>query len=400
MRRASIPRRALASATADVGPRAPRDADRPLRVLHCVWSGHVGGAQRAVYQLVREQLREGSVAPGVLFGQSGGPYWDRMVALGCPTLDAQLPSGRSFSRVGAVAELMRPFDLLHFHGTEPVYIMASLRCRHHVRVYTQRGGLAASYPWRKRLRYALFGAVLRRRFHGMSGNSAHGARAAGELFGIPASRFAVTYNGIEFDLLEPTRPPEQVRSELGLPPDSFVLGTASTLKGWKRVDRLVHALAAVDRPELRLLVVGDGAERRRLEELVDRLGVRSRTLFVGLQTDVANLVQGMDAFCLPSNGRESFGNAAVEAMALGVPTIVFADGGGTTEHIDDGTTGFIVADDAELHATLTRLLDDPQLCRSIGAAGRAAVRERYTPAAAARRYEQLYAAAASARAGS
>ena len=127
-----------------------------------------------------------------------------------------------------------------------------------------------------------------------------------------------------------------------------MLGTASTLKDWKRVDRLVHALAAVDRPELRLLIVGDGAERRRLEELVDRLGVRSRTLFTGLQTDVANLVQCMDAFCLPSNGRESFGNAAVEAMALGVPTIVFADGGGTTEHIDDGTTGFIVADDAEL----------------------------------------------------
>ena len=374
-------------------------------MLHCVWSGHVGGAQRAVYQLVREQLREGSMQPGVLFGQSGRPYWDRMVALGCPTLDAQLPSGRSFSRVGAVAELMRPFDLLHFHGTEPVYIMASLRCQHHIRVYTQRGGLAASYPLAQ-------AAALRRSSERCCGaaftvcraTATHGARAAGELFGIPAARFAVTYNGIEFDLLEPTRPPAEVRSELGLPPDSFVLGTASTLKGWKRVDRLVHALAAVDRPELRLLVVGDGAERRRLEELVDRLGVRSRTLFVGLQTDVANLVQGMDAFCLPSNGRESFGNAAVEAMALGVPTIVFADGGGTTEHIDDGKTGFIVADDAELHETLIRLLDDPRLCRSIGAAGRIAVRERYTPAAAARRYEQLYAAAAaaaaSARAGS
>ena len=365
-----------------------------------MWSGQVGGLQRAVYLLVREQLRDGAVRPGVLFGRSGGPYWDRMAALGCPALAADLPSGRAFSHIGDVAELMRPFDLIHFHGAEPVFMLASLRCKHHVRVFTQRGGLAASYPLRKRARYLVIGAILKRRFHGLSGNSGHGALAAGELFGLPASRFDVTYNGIEFDLLAPTRPAADVRAELGLPADSFVLGTASTLKDWKRVDRLVRVLAAADRPELRLLIVGDGAERRRLEELVDRLGVRSSTLFTGLQKDVANLVQCMDAFCLPSNGRESFGNAAVEAMALGVPTIVYADGGGTTEHIDDGTTGFIVAGDEELRQTLIRLLDDPQLRRSIGAAGSVAVRERYTPEAALRRYLQLYegAVARSARA--
>ena len=47
---------------------------------------------------------------------------------------------------------------------------------------------------------------------------------------------------------------------------------------------------------------------------------------------IADYVQVMDAFCLPSTGLESFGNAAVEAMALGVPTVVFADGGGLVEH--------------------------------------------------------------------
>jgi L-malate glycosyltransferase len=355
-----------------------------------MWSGHVGGAQRAVYQLVREQLRGGSVTPAVLFAQGEGPYWERMRELGCTTLDAGLANGRAFSRVGSIAAQMRPFDLVHCHGAEPLFILASLRCRGQLRVFTQRGGLAESYPPRKRLRYAMTGAVLRRRFHGLSGNTAHGAEAAGQLFGIDSSRFAVTYNGTEFELLEPTRAPQDVRAELGLPADCFVLGTASTLKGWKRVDRLVHALAALDRPELRLVVVGDGEERPRLEQLVDRLGVRSRTVFTGLRSDVADFLQCMDAFCLPSNARESYGNAAVEAMGMGLPTIVFADGGGTTEHIESGTTGFIVEDDDDLRRTLTRLLDDPQLRAAVGAAGRAVVRERYTPAAAARRYERLY----------
>jgi len=365
-----------------------------------LWNGSVGGAERAVYQLVREQLRGDSVSPAVLFAQRGGPYWERMVALDCPTFCADLPSSRAFTRLAAVAELMRPFDLVHFHGAEPLYLLASLRCRGQRRVFTQRGGPADHYPPAKRLRYALTGAILRRSVHGLSGNTAHGARAGGQLFGIEPSRFAVTYNGIEFDLLEPTRPAEDVRAELGLAADGLVLGTASTLKDWKRVDRLVAALAAVDHPGLQLVVVGDGDELPRLKALADSLGVRSRTVFTGLVTDVANIVQCLDVFCLPSDGNESFGNAAVEAMALGVPTIVFSDGGGTPEHIDDGETGFIVDDEPQLHQALRRLLDDPALRASVGVAGRAAVRERYTPAAAAQRYERLYDAAAGGGRGS
>ena len=370
----------------------------PLRVLHCVWDGNVGGLERAVYQLVREQQRGATESPGVLFAQPGGVYWERMIALGCPTLSADLPNSRTVRRLGAIAELMRPFDLVHIHAPEPMFILASLRCRGQLRVFTQRGGLAERYPLKKRVRQSLNGRILRRSFHGLSGNTAHAAMAAGEIYGIDASRFSVTYNGLEFDLLEPTRPVEEVRAELDLSPDSFILGTASTLKDWKRVDVLVRALAAVPRPELRLVIVGDGAERTRLEALADRLGVRSRTVFTGLRSDVGNVLQCMDAFCLPSNARESFGNAAVEAMAVGLPTIVFADGGGTTEHITAGRTGFIAQDEADLHAVLSRLLDDPDLCAAVGAAGRVAVRERYTPAAAAGRYHQLYAAAVDQRA--
>ena len=66
----------------------------------------------------------------------------------------------------------------------------------------------------------------------------------------------------------------------------------------------------------------------------------------------------MDAFCLPSTGMESFGNAAVEAMALGIPTIIFSDGGGWWRH-RPGQTGFVVADREELADTIRRLLGDP-----------------------------------------
>jgi glycosyltransferase involved in cell wall biosynthesis len=86
----------------------------------------------------------------------------------------------------------------------------------------------------------------------------------------------------------------------------------------------------------------------------------------------------MDVFCLPSTGLESFGNAAVEAMAVGLPTVVFADGGGLVEHIDDGETGFVVSDQQELEDTLRRLLADVELRRRVGDRARGVVRRRYS----------------------
>jgi len=372
----------------------PMPRSKPLRVLHCLWQGETGGMERAVYQLVREQLRAGSIEPGVLFSKPGGLYWERIVDLGCPTMTLDLPHGHAFHRTGAIARVMSEYDIVHFHSAEPMLMLASLRHVSLRRVYTHRGGIVRYSP-KKRLQYAATGILLKHRFHGLSGNTAHAARCAGELFRMDASRFCVTYNGIDFGLLDPVRDAREVRAELGLKAEHFVLGTAANLRPWKRIDRLLRSLVTLKRADLRLLIVGDGSDRPRLEALADSLGVRTQNVFAGRQPHVGDFLQIMDAFCLPSMGLESFGNAAVEAMGLGVPTIVFADGGGTTEHIEDGHTGFVVADEQELHAVLTRLLDGRMhLGRQIGERGREAVRSKYTPAEAAQRYERLYISAA------
>ena len=148
---------------------------------------------------------------------------------------------------------------------------------------------------------------------------------------------------------------------------------------------------------MRLLVIGDGPERSRLEELARELGLEDDVLFTGLRDNVPDYLQVMDAFCLPSSGKESFGNAAIEAMDAGVPTVVFADSPGLLEHVEDGQTGFVVETQSDLVEVLQRLRSDPQLRAGVGQRARASVRERYTPAGAARAYEQLYASALAAQ---
>jgi glycosyltransferase involved in cell wall biosynthesis len=363
---------------------APSDTPR---ILHCLWSGAPGGLERAVYQLVREQLRQGSVAPTVLFPGASGPYVDHLEEIGCPVIVLGLPHGHTPRLVTRSREVMKGFDLHHFHTAEPLIMLASLRCRGVTRIYTHRGGVKHYSP-RKQVRYRLVGALARNSVHGLSANTAHGARCAAQLLKIDLDQFLVTYNGIEFSLLEPNRSPQDARRELRLSEDDFVLGTSAILKSGKRIGRLIEAISALPDPDVRLVVLGDGPARGGLEKLASRLGGHDRVIFTGLVTDVADYLQIMDVFCLPSV--ESFGNAAVEAMALEIPTIGYSDGGGLLEHIEDGKTGFLVDDLDELCHVVKRLHDDPGLRAEIGYAGSKSVRGRYTLEKAAAGYNELY----------
>lgn len=360
-----------------------------MSVLHVLWSGGLGGAERAVTRLVREQLRAGSVDPTIFFAQGEGPFVRQMRDVGCGMLVARVASNRSITSVGAIARKMSGFDVHHFHSAEPLLMLASTRVTGVARVYTHRGGTYRYGPG-KRVRLALCGAILRRRFHAYSGNTSHGAVCACDLLHLDRDRMRTTYNGIDFDELRPSRARDLVRLALGVTPDEFVLGTSAVLKEWKRVDILIRALAELHEERARLLVVGDGPERRNLERLAAELVPGDRVLFVGRQETPWDYLQAMDAFSLPSTGLESFGNAAVEAMALGLPTVVFADGGGLVEHIENGTTGFVVRSSRELEGVLRRLMSDETLRATIGAQGARAVRQRYTLENSTAAYRELY----------
>jgi glycosyltransferase involved in cell wall biosynthesis len=93
---------------------------------------------------------------------------------------------------------------------------------------------------------------------------------------------------------------------------------------------------------------------------------------------------------LPSGPEESFGNAAVEALGVGVPTVVFADGGGLIEHVTHSKTGLVVSSVEELAKALAMLEADPRLRGALGAAGRDFVRGTYTLDAVFERYAALY----------
>jgi N-acetyl-alpha-D-glucosaminyl L-malate synthase BshA len=139
-----------------------------------------------------------------------------------------------------------------------------------------------------------------------------------------------------------------------------------------------------------LLMVGDGPDLDLAVRLVQDHGLEQRVHFLGEQDQVLPLLSIADVFLLPS-AQESFGLAALEAMACEVP-VVASNVGGLPEVVDDGHDGFLHAvDDLDgMAGSAVRLLTDPRLHRQIAAAARAKVHQKFCEEKIVPRYEAYY----------
>ncbi len=205
---------------------------------------------------------------------------------------------------------------------------------------------------------------------------------------------SVIYSGIEPERFAPAGPDERaaLRDRWGLPRDAPVAGIVSKLWEGKGHDTLLGALAGLRRrlPGARLLVVGEGELRPRLEALATELGVREAVVFTGFLQDVRPAVGAMDVSVLPSLF-EGMGRVLLEAMAMGLP-VVASRVGGIPDVVDDGVTGLLVppGDGPALTRALETMLTDGALAARMGAAGRARVDERFGARAMAASIEKVY----------
>jgi N-acetyl-alpha-D-glucosaminyl L-malate synthase BshA len=174
-------------------------------------------------------------------------------------------------------------------------------------------------------------------------------------------------------------------------PGEKVLIHLSNFRPVKRVMDAVDVFARVAQEvPARLLLVGDGPDRSAAEWLASSKGIHHRVHFMGKQDRVNELLALADLMLMPSE-LESFGLAALEAMACKVPTIATRVGG-VPELIDDGVTGrlFAVGDVAGMAQSAIELLTDEKKLFTMGEACRSVAQQRYCASRIIPLYESYY----------
>jgi phosphatidylinositol alpha-1,6-mannosyltransferase len=149
-------------------------------------------------------------------------------------------------------------------------------------------------------------------------------------------------------------------------------------------------------PEARLLLVGKGERRDRLEQLVTELGLGHHVVFTGYRDrDLPQVVAAADCFALMAAGSDESCRAALEAMAAGRPVVARAVGA-LPETVVDGETGFLVGDDSPeaVAVALSTILADPARARAMGELGRRRAMGEFSPERSVAIVEAVYGAVA------
>jgi glycosyltransferase involved in cell wall biosynthesis len=192
---------------------------------------------------------------------------------------------------------------------------------------------------------------------------------------IPKSRIRIIDNAVDIEDLETALQAQDrysVRRLHGIRPEAKVIGCIARLVRDKGQDYLVRAVRELKKkfPDVFLIMIGDGRERKRLEKLIRKLRLDEQVLFMEGQPDVTAYLAMMDVFAQPATFREGFGLSMVEAMVAKIP-VVATDIFATNTIIRDHVNGFLVPPKnvPALAAALGAVFAKPEMAASVASNG-------------------------------
>lgn len=386
------------------------DTRRPngkIVICHLVFRLTYGGLENGLVNLVNH-LDHHRYRHVVVCLTESGEFEDRIqagadcviVALGKPAQGNSLPV---YWRVWRLLRRLRP-DIVHTRNLPVVDLglIARLACVRRL-VHSEHGldvielSGTRRYVWMRRLlrpmvsRYIALGRDLK-------------DWLVREVK-IRPEKVEVIYNGVDVDRFRPAAKDEREALRAMLPSgfqgeQTVIIGTVGRMASLKRPLRLIEAVGKLvaDRPDLRsrlrIVMIGDGEQRKAVESAVARLRLEDQVWISGFRDDVPELMRCLDIFVLPSL-REGLSNTLLEAMASGLPVVATAVGG-TPELVDDGRTGCLVLPERpdEMAATLIELVDDGARRSNMGNQARKDVCAQFSIAEMVRHYDSLYRAVA------
>lgn len=387
-------------------PPSPVSSDAPLHVVHFIESLGSGGAERALYNVLKH-LDPTRIRSTVVAFKDEGSFWVEPIrrlgievhSLGCSRY-RQIPS--------AVFRFRR---FLHAHRPDLVHTQL-LPANIAGRIGAQLVGIPSvssiqsidylpelwKTPWLKCLRVftrGLDGLTARLNTKRLIAISGAVRNSAAKNLRFPLQRIETIHNGIDFEDLDVPPGSPQLRQELGLPADSLLLMNVGRLVPQKGLDVLIQALPSILEkfPTAHFVSIGSTANSdcfQRLQRDAVTHGVTSHVHFLGERRDIPQMLRQADLFVFPSIV-EGLGVALIEAMALGCACVA-SDIEALAEVVTPGVDGWLVPARTPLALAerVTEALGDPAARARVGRAAANGVRRRFSAATTAAQLTDLY----------
>ncbi len=366
------------------------------------WLAPGGGVDRNVFLSI-SSMRDRydfDLAVGREIHRNDFEELDGVRVLVCPHMVRKIDPARDALALAWLARLIRRerYDIIHTHEAKASLLTRLAgRAARHKRILYGLHGVTFNDPMSPRKRRVLQ-AVERWTVHAADRIVSVSEDAIAEYHRADIARDIpsnVVYSGIDIERFQRRVAPgdvQAVRAQLGLPPDATVLVNVGRLSFAKAQRYTIEAFALLDDPgdSLRLVLVGEGAERAACVALAERLGVGHKVCFAGFRDDVPAVLAACDVHVITSL-REGLPRVAVEAALVGIPTVGFAVEG-LAEIIQDGVSGRIVpsGDVAALAEALTEALADPERRIEMGRRARAWATPRWDHRVMASALDRIY----------
>jgi glycosyltransferase involved in cell wall biosynthesis len=306
-----------------------------------------------------------------------------------------------FFSIGCLARLIsrrKTYEVVHFHGASIPLILSLPFLKVMGKKVVAKvaaanlGTEAGSFSGN----YSLLGGLLARMMKGVDAFVAISDEIREGLIrdGVLPERIHRISNFIDPEIFRPPAPgeKERIKETLGYARNTVVLfagrlverkGVACLLDAWPEASR--------DFPEARLLILGEGPLKEKLEGMATRLGIATTARFAGRVDNVAEHLRAADLFVLPSL-QEGMSNSLLEAMASGVP-IVATRIGGVTDVVEEGRTAVVVApgEKAELSRGIRTVLAGPIHAQALASRALETIRDSFGLDSRVKRYMHLYA---------
>lgn len=369
----------------------PRPERRPIRILAILEAASVTGPAKNLLELCRTVRISGDLAITVaVFERSGGKSDFTLAAEETGVQLFRIPE-RSALDFAAVARLRETIgaedpDIVQTHAVKSHFLVYLSR------VWKQRRWIA----WHHGYTTTNLKMRVYNQFDRVSLRAASRVFTVSEAFrrqlldrGVAPPRIDVLHNSVSLDWAERVRALDRaaIRTDLGIAPDEQVLLAVGRMSHEKRHVDLLEAYQGLRREGLRvrLILVGDGPERGRLQAAADPY-----VIFTGQVRDTAPYYAVADLMALPSL-TEGSPNVLLESMAARIP-VVATRVGGVPEIVSDGESALLVpaCDTASLGAAIREVLQNTEKRTRLVEEARAVIEARHTPDARANALIALY----------